>query len=156
TLLGVGANKKTVDNWLDTTSAFENLLKGLNERRNGSDSTSKDVEKEKNDKFKAKNANILTSRLAQMDIQFTSFAPTGLGYVNKNDSFKEDDSSSTNYVTRESSKSASTAVSASSSSSSIPIRKRKKRKSNTADQSSKPEKTNKFKRIKNNKRETMM
>jgi Pin2-interacting protein X1 len=30
--LGIGATKKTIDNWLDNSSAFDELLKGLNDK----------------------------------------------------------------------------------------------------------------------------
>jgi len=35
--LGIGATKKTIDNWLDNSSAFEELLKGLNEEQGGNE-----------------------------------------------------------------------------------------------------------------------
>ncbi|CAI2175374.1 11285_t:CDS:10 [Funneliformis geosporum] len=46
--LGIGATKKTIDNWLDNSSAFDSLLKGLNEKqgRNEIDGKGKDSEQD--------------------------------------------------------------------------------------------------------------
>ena len=35
--LGIGASKKTIDNWLDNSNAFDEIFKGLNEEKGRKD-----------------------------------------------------------------------------------------------------------------------
>ncbi|CAG8465585.1 22008_t:CDS:2, partial [Gigaspora rosea] len=41
--LGVGASKKTIDNWLDNSNAFDDLLKGLNQQTQGNVDVAEEV-----------------------------------------------------------------------------------------------------------------
>ncbi|KAF0547682.1 G-patch-domain-containing protein [Gigaspora margarita] len=48
--LGVGASKKTIDNWLDNSNAFDDLLKGLNQQTQGNvDVTEEVIQNNNND-----------------------------------------------------------------------------------------------------------
>lgn len=38
--LGIGASKKTVDNWLENSTAFDDILKGLNQQNDNEGSNS--------------------------------------------------------------------------------------------------------------------
>lgn len=46
--LGIGATKKSIDNWLDNSSAFDKLLKGLNDKIQTTEKVEESDEKEKN------------------------------------------------------------------------------------------------------------
>ncbi|GBC01192.1 hypothetical protein RclHR1_00410019 [Rhizophagus clarus] len=48
--LGIGATKKTIDNWLDNSSAFDELLKGLNDKIQTKEKVKESDEKEKSRK----------------------------------------------------------------------------------------------------------
>ncbi|CAG8436494.1 936_t:CDS:2 [Rhizophagus irregularis] len=52
--LGIGATKKSIDNWLDNSSAFDKLLKGLNDKIQTTEKVEESDEKEKNGRNKDK------------------------------------------------------------------------------------------------------
>lgn len=52
--LGIGATKKTIDNWLDNSSAFDKLLKGLNDKILTTEKVEESDEKEKKGKGREK------------------------------------------------------------------------------------------------------